>query len=103
MCIELDPLTFRMSDSPTFEDKDEAIRYWKQLAEERKNDFDELEEMSKELEKDQDRQIEQLENDNKRIVSNYKKGPFSNDPDTYVIRPKDNIQKFKITGESFAD
>ena len=85
MCIELDLLTFRMSDSPTFEDKDEAIRYWKQLAEERKNDFDELEEMSKELEKDQDRQIEQLENDNKRIVSNYKKGPFSNDPDTYVI------------------
>ena len=59
-----------MSDSPTFEDKDEAIRYWKQLAEERKNDFDELEEMSKELEKDQDRQIEQLENDNKRIVTN---------------------------------
>ena len=70
MCIELDLLTFRMSDSPTFEDKDEAIRYWKQLAEERKNDFDELEEMSKELEKDQDRQIEQLENDNKRIVTN---------------------------------
>jgi len=58
-----------MSDSPTFEDKDEAIRYWKQLAEERKNDFDELEEMSKELEKDQDRQIEQLENDNKSLKS----------------------------------
>jgi len=58
-----------MSDSPTFEDKDEAIRYWKQLAEERKTDFDELEEMSKELEKDQDRQIEQLENDNKSLKS----------------------------------
>ena len=76
-----------MSDSPTFEDKDEAIRYWKQLAEERKNDFDELEEMSKELEKDQDRQIEQLENDNKRIVSNCRSTriPFSNDPGTYII------------------
>ena len=28
---------------PRFDDKDEAIRYWKQLAEERKNDFEELE------------------------------------------------------------
>ena len=98
MCIELDLLTFRMSDSPTFEDKDEAIRYWKQLAEERKNDFDELEEMSKELEKDQDRQIEQLENDNKRIVSNCRSTgiPFSNDPDTYVI----SLHRLKITFKS---
>ena len=87
-----------MSDSPTFEDKDEAIRYWKQLAEERKNDFDELEEMSKELEKDQDRQIEQLENDNKRIVTNCKsKGMNADGPEFRIDQLRDDDHREKAS------
>lgn len=85
---------------PTFECADEAIRYWKQLALERKDDFDELEEMGKELEKEQERTIEQLETENKRLKSdlNKFKDQLDNNRETQRERDRereDELQRVK--------
>ena len=57
-----------MSESERhFEDADEAIRYWKKLAEERRADFEELQECSKDMEQYQEEEIVKLENENKRL------------------------------------
>jgi len=57
----------------SFASPDEAVQYWRQLAAERKDDFDELKEMGEELEQEQERTIGQLESDNKRLRSDVDK------------------------------
>merc|ERR1711892_933183 len=69
---DFDCLTdFEMEQS--FASPDEAVQYWRQLAAERKDDFDELKEMGEELEQEQERTIGQLESDNKRLRSDVDK------------------------------
>ena len=65
MFIIFEPLSFNLSASNLT-----GERVKKSLCEkERKNDFDELEEMGKELEKEQEKTIDDLETENKKLKS----------------------------------
>merc|ERR1712130_389934 len=51
----------RMESEPVFKNDSEAISYWKSLAAERQADFDELQEMNTDYEREMESQIEKLE------------------------------------------
>ena len=50
-----------METEPVFKNDSEAISYWKSLAAERQADFDELQEMNTDYEREMESQIEKLE------------------------------------------
>ena len=54
-----------MEAEPTFNSEADAVTHWRRVAIERQADFDELQEMSADYEREMDAQIEKLENDKK--------------------------------------
>jgi predicted RNase H-like nuclease (RuvC/YqgF family) len=62
-----------MESDPVFASDDEAIRYWKQKATDSMNDFNELQEMSGDYERELDAQINRLEEEKKNSISQCKR------------------------------
>lgn len=54
-----------MEAEPTFRTDSDAIAYWRQLANERQADFDELQDMNTDYEREMEAQIERLESEKK--------------------------------------
>ena len=56
-----------IENPPDFKTKDEAIEYYKECALSTRHDFDEYEELSKQMEEDQNKEIDSLETENKNL------------------------------------
>ena len=52
---------------PDFSDKDSAIKYWKELAITTRRDYDDYTDISKQMEQDQEKELETLDNENKSL------------------------------------
>jgi len=90
-----------MDAEPTFGSDSEAINYWRKLAKERQDDFDELQEMSADYEKEMDATLSKLESEKKTLET--QNGRLMQELETYREKQKERHQIAQTEIEKLKD